>query len=81
MRVRATARGYYGSKVRDPGEDFVLTDPTHFSDNWMERTGGRDPLDHDGDGKKGGSLPRPAQVSNETTVETPKSAPKAPETI
>ena len=41
MKVIATQRGYYGSKRRDPGEAFGLTDAKHFSATWMERADGK----------------------------------------
>lgn len=57
MKVRATQRGYYGGMIREEGAKFSLAQPEDFSKSWMEKTGAADPLDHDGDGKKGGSLP------------------------
>lgn len=61
MKVRATARGYYGGMIREPGTkdaEFSLTDPkADFASSWMEKIGKSDPLDHDSDGKKGGSMP------------------------
>ena len=87
-RVTATQTGYYGSKRRDAGEEFVLADRAHFSATWMEpvgwSVGGKDPLDHDGDGRKGGSLPKsapakapePLRASTETIVTPPAEAPK-----
>lgn len=56
MDVRATLRGYYGGKVREPGDRFEIKSAAEFSKSWMEKAA-PDPLDHDGDGKKGGSLP------------------------
>lgn len=37
MRVRATKAGTYGpdNNFRDPGEEFALRDPEHFSHAWM----------------------------------------------
>jgi len=61
MKVRAIKTGYYAGKRRDPDTtdaEFILTDARHFSKNWMAPIGwtpGGDPLDHDGDGKKGGA--------------------------
>lgn len=88
MLVRATERGYYGNKRRDEGEEFGIADRSHFSARWMEPVGWepseRDPLDHDGDGKKGGSAPKaeqkpaakpapePLKASTETTVTPPQ---------
>lgn len=85
LRVQAIQTGYYGSVRRDPGTErgtFVLKDEAEFSASWMEPLGwepgkvekpakARDPLDHDGDGKKGGSAPakvEPIKASLETTV-------------
>lgn len=36
MRVRATKLGYYDHKRRREGSEFVLSDPKHFSEAWME---------------------------------------------
>ncbi len=36
IEVIAIANGYYGGKVRVPGERFGITDPEHFSIEWME---------------------------------------------
>lgn len=72
MRVIATAKGYYGSKLREPGEEFGLSDDAHFSDTWMiPARGERDPLDHDGNGRKGGSKPKAAAHVKETEVAPP----------
>lgn len=87
LTVKATKTGYYGNARRDPGTDigqFVLTDEADFSSEWMEPVGWepgkvekaepapRDPLDHDGDGKKGGPVPKkavePVRASLETVV-------------
>jgi hypothetical protein len=38
MRVRATQRGYYGSRVREPGEEFGLAKDEDFSPKWMVET-------------------------------------------
>lgn len=91
-RVVATQLGYYGSKRRDVGEEFGLSDRAHLSKAWMQPVdwtpGEVDPLDHDGDGKKGGSLPKaapaqkaaatvtpdPIRASTETTVTPPVTA-------
>lgn len=73
MRVRATQRGYYGRMRREEGDEFVLADKADFSKNWMEAVD--DPLDHDGNGRKGGSKPKaepePLKASTETTVTPP----------
>ena len=74
MRVVATQKGYYGSKIREPDEEFGLTDAEHFAKEWMEPVKEPiHPLDHDGDGRKGGSKPRSAavQASAETEVTPP----------
>lgn len=71
MRVVATEKGYYGSVVREAGDTFVLADEAHFSSRWMVAAQ-PDPLDHDGDGRKGGSKPRKGQ-SQETEMIPPAS--------
>ena len=94
LRVTATQTGYYGGVRRDPGTElgtFVLKDEAEFSKGWMEPDGwepgkvkkakARDPLDHDGDGRKGGSAPavtEPVRASLETVV-TPAQPVKATE--
>lgn len=40
MRVIATQKGYYGSVVRDPGDEFGLHDEAHFSAAWMKPANG-----------------------------------------
>lgn len=35
MRVRATARGFYGQRLRRIGDVFTLERPEEFSDRWM----------------------------------------------
>lgn len=59
MRVRVTDKGYIFSRLWAPGEEITLTDEAQFAASWMERIGGSTahPLDHDGDGNKGGSVP------------------------
>ena len=69
MRVTATQKGYYGNVVREPGDVFRLADEDHFSATWMAADEPH-PLDHDGDGHKGGSKPRKGQV-RETEVIQP----------
>lgn len=60
MDVRAIATGYYGNQVRvpdTPSAEFTLGARIDFSASWMEPIGWNpetDPLDHDGDGDKGG---------------------------
>lgn len=71
MIVVATAKGYYGSKVREPGETFGLRSDADFSASWMQPVeGARDPLDHDGNGRKGGAKRKAAQVI-ETEIAPP----------
>ena len=72
MRVTATQKGYYGHVVREPGDVFTLADEAAFAASWMEAVDEAkpDPLDHDGDGRKGGSKPRKGQV-RETEVIPP----------
>lgn len=69
MRVVATQKGYYGNVVREPGDVFTLADEDHFSTAWMDEAPAH-PLDHDGDGRKGGSKPRKGQT-RETEVIPP----------
>lgn len=57
-RYRALLRGQTPDGTwRKPGEEFVTDAPKGA---WMEALDA-DPLDHDGDGKKGGSKPRAAK--------------------
>lgn len=35
MQVRATQKGYYGSKLREPGEAFAVAKEEDFSEAWM----------------------------------------------
>lgn len=39
MRVVATAVGYYGKILRQPGEEFDIVDSQEFSGNWMAKAG------------------------------------------
>jgi hypothetical protein len=39
MKVRATQKGYYGGKLREPGEIFSITHVKAFSQEWMEAVG------------------------------------------
>ena len=39
MRVVATAVGYYGKILRQPGEEFDIADSKDFSDKWMAKAG------------------------------------------
>lgn len=45
IKVTATANGYYGNKIRVPGEQFGIENMEAFSENWMT-------LDDDGEGEK-----------------------------
>jgi hypothetical protein len=56
MKVIATRRGFYGGKVREEGEKFSIAKREDLG-SWMDKVGAADPLDHDEDGKKGGSVP------------------------
>lgn len=44
MEVIAKTRGYYDRKVREEGEAFRLSDPSHYSSIWMATKGGKPPL-------------------------------------
>jgi len=37
ISVVAKANGYYGGKIREPGEKFEIADDEAFSDVWMQR--------------------------------------------
>lgn len=37
MKVRAVKLGYYDHLRRRPGDEFVLSNPKHFSDKWMDK--------------------------------------------
>lgn len=48
-----------------PGEQFTVSDEVKPGKTWLDEKGEplpADPLDHDGDGKKGGSRPRSNQA-------------------
>ena len=69
MKVIATARGFMHGRIIEPGEAFVLADQSAFSGEWMKAA---DALDHDADGRKGGSKPgrkKRVPVSLETDLE------------
>jgi len=85
MQVRAIETGYFNSKRRDPGEEFAIEHRSQFSRKWMEPIGWDptvDPLDHDADGKKGGTKKAPAaeriklasELSGRTDIKTAKEA-------
>lgn len=61
--VRAIERGYYGSMVREPGD--VFTVERGVTGKWFEPI---HPLDHDADGRKGGSLPNDADGFDGMTI-------------
>ncbi len=41
IEVTATANGYYGGKIRVPGEKFGINQPEDFSPNWMDTDDGK----------------------------------------
>jgi hypothetical protein len=43
IEVTATANGYYGNKVRVPGEKFGISGWDAFSDRWMTTDAAREP--------------------------------------
>jgi len=71
MKVRAIETGYFGAKRRDPGEEFSLASAGEFAASWMQPVGW-DPLDHDGDGRKGGSKPLQGDGLDAMTVKALK---------
>ena len=42
-RVRATEIGYYGAKLRQPGDEFAIDSDKAFSEIWMEALDGKAP--------------------------------------
>lgn len=77
MRVRATERGYDGRELREVGDQFDFDGKLG---SWMEAAGPASlpeatipeppapplpQLDHDGDGRPGGSRPQPADAKAE----------------
>lgn len=56
VAVRAIERGFFGGKLRDPGEQFQLADEAQFSEVWMEKVKpgakAKKPESDDGDGAK-----------------------------
>lgn len=36
MKVEAKKKGWYGSRIREPGAVFTLTKKSDFSHNWMQ---------------------------------------------
>jgi len=65
-KMRALEHGYFGGRVIEPGELVIWPHPN--TPAWLVEISGtasvapaRDPLDHDGDGRKGGSLPKSAR--------------------
>lgn len=65
MKVIATAKGYYGSKVREPGEEFGLRSEADFSEGWMKPSDGAAPK------AKAKAKPNPAAQVQETEVKAP----------
>lgn len=57
MIVKAIATGYHGH-LREPGDEFEV--PKGSKASWFVPVS--HPLDHDGDGRKGGSKPRAKAV-------------------
>ena len=41
MKVKATQRGYYGSRVRNEGDVFEIENQKVFSPTWMEKAPAR----------------------------------------
>jgi hypothetical protein len=79
MQVIATQKGYYGSKVREAGERFTLSDEAHLG-SWMKAVEpAADPLDHDGDGRKGGSKSKAQE--KDTEVKPPVEPAKAKDAV
>ena len=80
MEVIATARGYYGGKIREPGAKFTLSSGKAFSEHWMKTEGGEKP-------PKVESKPAPAPKVESKPAPAPKvgskpdSAPKAYHTV
>jgi hypothetical protein len=79
IKVTAIEKGYYGRQIRLPGEVFGIASAEDFSEAWMKTD---DPLDHDGDGKKGGAKKPTAaeriklatELSGRTDIKTAKEA-------
>lgn len=63
MKVIATRKGYYGSKVREPGEEFGLRSEADFSEGWMKPSDGAAP--------KAKAKAKPAAQVQETEVKPP----------
>lgn len=63
MKVVATRKGYYGSKVREPGEEFGLRSEADFSEGWMKPA--------DGIAPKAKGKAKPAAQVQETEVKPP----------
>lgn len=41
IKVRATALGHYGNKLREAGQEFEVQSEKHLSKRWMERVDGK----------------------------------------
>lgn len=37
MEVIATKKGYYGGKIREPGDQFTIESERAYSERWMKR--------------------------------------------
>lgn len=70
MLVTATAKGYYGGKVREIGEVFGLAAKADLSKTWMEPVKGEKP-----------SRPAPAKGGADTEVIPPADPAKASDPI
>lgn len=64
MKVQATQRGYYGGKVREAGEVFVIPEDTKPG-AWME------PLDGDDTDEDEAPKPKSKGQAKETEVKAP----------
>lgn len=74
IAVTAKDRGYYGSKVREPGETFAIASEAHFSKAWMERIGSA-PAQVDGTGNGdggGGDDGKPKKLSAKERIAAAK---------
>lgn len=45
LAVVATARGFYGEKIREEGQGFYIKAPEDFSENWMRWHEGKGDID------------------------------------
>lgn len=58
IKVIATAKGYYGGMIREPGAMFRVPEDRKLP-SWVRHHAFGGKGDHDGDGKPGGSKPKP----------------------